>query len=182
MQPSVIQALRTAEADLLYLRVTIAAGDDETTMTLYEVDTEGWVYRQFQLREDKVRFAPEDILMCRPVNLRAMTAHPCTDVVEPEEFELLWSEVARERPFVSRLPDARKGWEGVTDAGVRLRWQPTGAMGPEWSEVPGFLHLYVLGDEHLARRGCSEVFLERPIQWRAVIGDVVADTTLAAAA
>lgn len=177
-----IHAIRNDEPSLVYLRVTIASGDDEATMTLYEVDSAGWVYRQFQLRGDKVRFAPEDILMCRPVNLRAMTAHPCTDVVEPEEFELLWNEVARERPFSTRVPDPRMAWEGETLSGVRMRWHPQGALDEGWSEVPGFLHLFVQGDEQAARRGCSEVFLERPIQWRAVAGEVLADKALPAAA
>lgn len=182
MTTSVIHAIRNDEPNLVYLRVTIATGEDEATMTLYEVDSAGWVYRQFQLRADKVRFAPEDILMCRPVNLRAMTAHPCTDVVEAEEFELLWNEVARERPFASRLPDPRMAWEGETLEGVRLRWQPDGALDDGWSEVPGFLNLFAEGDDLAARRGCSEVFLERPIQWRAISGNVRADTALPAAA
>lgn len=177
-----LHAIRNDDPSLVYLRVTIASGDDEPTMTLYEVDAAGWVYRQFQLRGDKVRFAPEDILMCRPVNLRAMTAHPCTDIVEPEEFELLWNEVARERPFSARVPDPRMTWEGETLSGVRMRWHPHGPVDEGWSEVPGFLHLFVHGDEHAARRGCSEVFLERPIQWRAVAGQVRANMALPAAA
>lgn len=179
----VSHATRHDPPQLHYLRVTIAMADDEVAMTLYEVDDGGWVHRQFQLRGDQTRFAPEDILMCRPVNLRAMMSHPYTETIEAEEFELLWGEVARERSFTTRLPDARLPWEGTLgDDRVRLRWQPFGAVGPGWTEVPGFLDLFVHGDARAARRACSVLFLERPIVWHALAGDVRADAVLPAAA
>lgn len=169
--------------ELHYLRVTIAAGDDDVAMTLYEVDDLGWVHRQFQMRGDDLRFAPEDILMCRPVNLRAMMSHPYTESIDAEEFELLWGEVARDRSFVARLPDARLPWEGVLgEERVRIRWQPLGAAGPGWTEIPGFLDLFVRGDASAARMACAALFLERPISWHALAGDIRADAVLPAAA
>lgn len=180
---TVILVTRHDPTELHYLRVTIVSGDDDVAMTLYEVDGRGWVHRQFQMRGDETRFAPEDILMCRPVNLRAMRSHPCTEVMEAEEFELLWGEVAGERSFAARLPDARLAWEGsVGDGCMRVRWQPYGAHAPGWTEVPGFLDLYVRGDARAARRACTALFLEQPISWRALAGEVRADRVFLTAA
>jgi hypothetical protein len=179
----VIHATRHDPPELHYLRVTIAAGDDDVAMTLYEVDELGWVHRQFQMRGDELRFAPEDILMCRPVNLRAMMSHPYTETIDAEEFELLWGEVSRDRAFASRLPDARLPWEGVLgEDRVRIRWHPLGAAAPGWTEIPGFLDLFVRGDASAARMACAALFLERPISWHALAGDVRADAVLPAAA
>ncbi len=178
-----IPATRHDPPQLYYLRVTIVSGDGEVAMTLYEVDDRGWVHRQFQMRGDELRFAPEDILMCRPVNLRAMMSHGCTEAVSAQDFELLWDEVARDRSFAARIPDARLPWEGLLEGSrVHLRWQPFGSIPTGWTEVPGFLDLYVRGDARAARTACSEVFLERAIQWRALAGDVRADVMLPAAA
>jgi hypothetical protein len=179
----VIQATRQVPPELHYLRVTIVVGDADVAMTLYEIDDRGWVHRQFQMRGDELRFAPEDILMCRPVNLRAMASHPFAETIDAEEFELLWGEVARDRSFATRVPDTRLPWEGIVgDERLRLRWQPMGGPGPGWTEVPGFLDLYVRGEASVARQACAALFLERPIAWHALAGDVRADAVLPAAA
>jgi hypothetical protein len=177
-----IQATRQEPSELHYLRVTIATGDD-VIVTMYEIDGHGWVHRQFQMRETQTRFAPEDILMCRPINLEAMRSHPCSEEIDVEEFELLWGEVAGERSFARRLPDSRLAWEGVLgEERVRLRWMPMGARTPGWTEVPGFLDLYVRGDARVARGACAALFLEKPIQWRALAGEIRADAVAPAAA
>lgn len=178
-----IHPTRHEPTELHYLRVTIAASDDDVAMTLYEIDCDGWVHRQFQMRGDLTRFAPEDILMCRPVNLVAMYAQPFAESIDAEEFELMWGEFADERGFAARLPDARLPWEGrVGDGQTRLRWQPFGAIASGWTEVPGFLQLFVRGDATVARNACAALFLERPITWRALAGDVCADAVNPAAA
>ncbi len=157
------------DPSMRYLRVTITDGGDDVAMTLYEVDADGWVYRQCQMRADGTRFSPEDILMCRPVNLPAMLSHPCAEEIDAEDFELLWNEVVNERAFLSRLPDPRAPWEGTVDHGgrrFRLLWAPNAEVGTQWAAVPGFDDLFVMGDSSVARRACSAVFLDRPVQWR----------------
>lgn len=153
-----------------YLRVTITDGAEDVAMTLYEVDADGWVHRQCQMRSDGTRFSPEDILMCRPVNLPAMLSHPCTEEIDTDDFELLWNEVASERSFLGRLPDPRQAWEGSVEHGgrrFRLLWAPNAELGAQWSAIPGFADLFVMGDHRAARRACSAVFLDRPVQWKA---------------
>lgn len=173
---------REDPTELHYLRVTIATADD-VIVTMYEVDGLGWVHRQFQMRDEQTRFAPEDILMCRPINLYAMRSHPCTEVIDVEEFELVWGEVAGGRAFASRLPDARLAWEGTLgEERVRVRWMPMGARAPGWTEVPGFIDLYVRGDARAARGACAALFLDKPILWRALAGEVRADAVATAAA
>ncbi len=162
---------------LHYLRVTFATEDGDVSLTIYEVDDRGWVHRQVQMRADGNKFAPEDVLMVRPVNLPAMSAHPCTETMTAEDFELLWSEVATERSFLTRLPDARLAWEGTVGEGpqrLRVRWQPFTQPSAGWTEIPGFLELFVQGDARAARRACAELFLERPIVWRALAGNTAA--------
>lgn len=154
-----------------YLRVTLAENDQEVSMTLYEVDPNGWVHRQCQMRTDGLLFAPEDILMCRPVNLGAMLAHPCSEEIDRDDFELLWAELATERCFLSRIPDPRRCWEGTVEHAGRarlLRWQPQGTPPACWASIPGFGTLYVQGDAEEARSMCSAVFLDREIRWRSV--------------
>ena len=172
-------AVEDTPADpLQYLRVTIANDDDDVSMTIYELDARGWVYRQVQMRSEGNKFAPEDVLMCRPVNLPAMRGHPCTEAMTSEDFELLWSELASERPFMARLPDARMAWEGTLDDGhgrLRVRWQPFAEPALGWTEIPGFLELFVHGDVRDARRACAQLFLDRPIAWRALAGNTLAN-------
>lgn len=163
---------------LHYLRVTFAAHDDDVAMTLYEIDGRGWVYRQFDMRAEGTRFAPEDILMCRPVNLRAMLGHPCAETITAEDFELLWSELAHERSFAARVPDPRIPWEGTlgpASSPTRVRWLPFSQTPVGWTEVPGFLELFVHGDERSARRVCAALFFERAIAWRALADECIAD-------
>jgi hypothetical protein len=172
--------------EVLYLRVTIPGdGDDDLSMTCYEVDTGGWVHRQFQLRGDRTSFAPEDILMCQPVNLTAMLSHPCTEQMLATDFELLWGEVSGERNFTTRLPDARIAWEGEVEYGgrsLRLRWLPQGTPARGWTEVPGFVDLFAKGSSRDARLACAALFLERPISWCALADETPANRIGRAAA
>lgn len=150
-----------------YLRVTLGEGDD-VAMTLYEIDTAGWVHRMFQLHPSGSRFAPEDVLMCRPVNVEAMQSHACTEEIVRDDFELLWAEVADERSFLGRVLDPSRPWDGRVDTSAgtaRVRWQPNTRLGPEWSAVPGVPQLFVLGDERRARSLCAALFMERSISW-----------------
>lgn len=178
--------MQRAVSEILYLRVTIPGDDEqELSMTCYEVDEGGWVHRQFQLRGHRTAFAPEDILMCQPVNLPAMLTHPCTEQMVPADFELLWNEIATERSFNTRLPDARMAWEGEVEYGGRslqLRWLPHGTPAIGWTEVPGFIDLFAKGDHRDARLACAALFLERPIRWCALAGETRADPVNRAAA
>ncbi len=186
MYTPVSHAQPVAPTEVIYLRVTIPGDDeDELSMTCYEIDGAGWVHRQFQLRGDRTSFAPEDILMCQPVNLPAMRVHPCTEEMAAADFELLWGELSGERSFAARLPDARVPWEGNVEYGgrsLRLRWLPTSAPTRGWTEVPGFIDLFAEGTHRDARLACAALFLERPIQWCALAGDTRASTRLRAAA
>jgi len=151
-----------------YLRVTLGEGDD-VAMTLYEIDDGGWVHRMFQLHPSGTRFAPEDMLMCRPVNVDAMQSHACTEAIDREDFELLWAEIANERSFLGRVLDPSRPWDGRMDGTrgtARVRWQPnTRAPSADWTNVPGVPQLFVLGDEHVARSLCAALFMERSITW-----------------
>jgi len=155
-----------------YLRVTLGDGDD-VAMTLYEVDENDWVHRMVQLHPQGSRFAPEDVLMCRPVNSGAMLSHACTEAIERDDFDLIWAEVAGERSFLGRVLDPTRPWDGFIDASrgrMRVRWQPSGPLGGEWTCVPGVPQLYVLGDETSARSICAAVFMERAISWSIAAG------------
>jgi hypothetical protein len=137
-------------------------------MTLYEVDDSGWVHRQVQLSAEGTRFAPEDILMCSPVNTAAMVEHPATEEIAMDEFELLWGELSDGRAFVERIPDPRVSWEGwIEHARSRhqLAWLPSRHAGPGWSRVPGFAQLFVRGDRAAARAASAAIFVGRPVHW-----------------
>lgn len=140
-------------------------------MTLYEIDRSGWVYRQVQLFSEGTRFAPEDILMCQPVNVNAMAGHPATEEICSDEFELLWGELVPERAFHRRLPDADASWHGKLEhrgETYQLQWSPTGHAPRDWARVPGFRSLFVLGDDKAARAACVAVFIDQPILWSAM--------------
>jgi len=137
-------------------------------MTLYEVDASGWVHRQVQLSAEGTRFAPEDILMCSPVNTEAMVDHPATEEIRHEEFELLWGELQEGRAFLQRIPDPRVPWEGWVEHGKRrysMQWLPGRGAPAGWSPVPGFVNLFVRGDAAQARAACAAVFVDRPMGW-----------------
>jgi len=152
---------------LRYLRVTLGENED-VAMTLYEIDERGWVHRMVSLHGEGQRFAPEDVLMCRPVNVDAMLSHACTELIERADFDLIWAEVASARSFLARVLDPTRPWDGWVDGSrgrTRVRWQPNGKLGSEWSAVPGLPQLFVLGDEACARSLCAAVFTERDIEW-----------------
>lgn len=155
-----------------YLRVTLGEGDD-VAMTIYEVDDRDWVHRMVQLHPSGSRFAPEDVLMCRPVNVRAMLSHGCTEAIDRDDFELIWAEVAEERNFLGRVLDPSRPWDGHIDAStgrLRVRWQPHGSLGTEWTRVPGVPQLWVLGNGASARSVCPALFMERTIHWAIAAG------------
>ena len=154
-----------------YIRVCLGGESGEPGMTLYEVDDEGWVYRQVQLHAAGTRFSPEDILMCQPVITDAMLNHPASDEVSAEEFERMWVELADGRPFSCRIPDVNTPWAGRVEFGGRvheLAWVPSGDIGGDWSKVPGFSRLFARGDARNARAACAAVFVDREIEWYVV--------------
>jgi len=137
-------------------------------MTLYEIDTEGVVHRHVQVHADGCRFAPEDILMCSPVNTDSMLTHPSAEVIDREMFELLWSELAPDRDFLFRVPNPEQLWEGYTklgDSRLRLMWNGDGISVGGWTPVPGFDSLFVQGSPKDARQVCAAIFMDRPIRW-----------------
>lgn len=153
---------------MCYLRVALGSEDGCTGLTLYEIDRSGWVHRQVQIHADGVRFAPEDVLMCRPVNLDAMRQHDACDEIESDEFEMMWSELEPSRRFFELVPDANLSWSATyRQAGrvFRLRWEPTGWAPPQYTQVPGFTRLFVHGDQRTARSACAALFVEKPIAW-----------------
>ena len=158
-----------------YLRVCLGSEDGDPGMTLYEVDETGWVHRQVQLTADGTRFAPEDILMCQPVRLEAMCAHPAAEEIDEEDFELLWVELAQARSFRRRVPDPNMSWEGWVehrDEQLHVMWLPHATPPVGWVPVNGFSSLFVRGDMSAARAAAIVLFIERPVNW----------STLAAAA
>jgi hypothetical protein len=141
-------------------------------VTLYEADADGRVHRQVQIHADGVRFSPEDILLRQPVRVDYMAAHPDAEEISADEFERHWAEFDHRRRFRARLLDPWRAWEGRLLGGeVRaLRWIPSGASpGEGWRRVPGFVRLFVRGDEALAWATQRELFLESPIEWDAAI-------------
>lgn len=171
---AVVATLIEAEPQMRYLRVSLGGETGEPGMTLYEVDSVGWVHRQVQVHHGGCRFAPEDILMCRPLDAEAMLNHPATDEIEVVDFELLWGELEDERNFARRVPDRDLAWEGIVEhAGETfvLRWMPDPDFEPgrDWTVVPGFVSLFVHGDEVAARAACAAVFLEHPVGWGALL-------------
>ena len=154
-----------------YLRICLGSEAGDPGMTVYEVDAGGWVHRQVQLSTDGTRFAPEDILMCSPVNADAMAAHPAAEEIASSEFDLLWAELEHERQFHERLPDADMPWHGVTQHGVNtfeLQWLPCGQAPSGWNCVPGFTCLFVHGNPRHARAACAAIFVDPPIRWSAL--------------
>lgn len=152
-----------------YLRVCLGNESGDPGMTLYEVDDSGWVHRQVQLCAAGTRFAPEDILMCSPVNTEAMIEHPATEAIGEEEFELLWTELAGSRDFLARVPDPCSPWRGwltVRGQSSAVYWLPQGGIMPGWTRVPGFTRLFVEGDALDARSVCAALFVEQPVQWQ----------------
>lgn len=155
-----------------YIRMYMGSEDGAPGLTLYEIDAEGWVHRQVQIHANGSRFSPEDILMRRPVNTDYMALHPAAEEILEEDFELLWKEVHDNRGFRERLPDPESAWEGWMDAESsprELRWEPNkGAelLAQGWQRVPGFVQLYVKGDDSNGWATQRDLFLERPIHWR----------------
>ncbi len=137
-------------------------------MTLYEIDPQGRVGRHVQVHADGCRFAPEDILMCSPVNVDSMLTHPSAEVIDSEMFELLWSELQPDREFLLRVPNPDQLWEGYTKLGdepVRLMWNSDAFSIGGWTPVPGFGALFVQGGPEEARQACAAIFMDRPIRW-----------------
>ena len=151
-----------------YIRMYKGSEAGAPGVTLYEVDASGWVHRQVQVHADGVRFSPEDILLRRPVSVDYMAAHPDAEEITADEFERHWMEFDHRRRFRDRLPDPWRAWEGrLLGSECRaLRWIPSGASpGEGWRRVPGFLRLFVRGDEDTAWAAQRELFLERPLEW-----------------
>ncbi len=152
-----------------YIRVSLGSESGEPGMTLYEVDDGGWVHRQVQLHSGGTRFAPEDILMCRPVNLDAMSQHPAVEHIDEDEFELLWGELEIAREFFRRVPDPDVSWDGALEYGGRrfnLKWLAHNELPPQgYALVPGYMRLFAFGDTRHARSACAAVFVGRTIEW-----------------
>lgn len=160
--------LSKPSSEFRYVRVCFGGESAEPWMTLYEIDPEGWVRRHVQVHADGCRFAPENILMCSPVNTDSMITHPSAEDIDRDMFELLWSELQPDRDFLLRVPNPTLLWEGLTRLGderLRLMWNSDGITIGGWTPVPGFESLFVQGDEKAARRVCAAVFMDRPIRW-----------------
>ncbi|MEE9382378.1 MAG: hypothetical protein V3V08_03075 [Nannocystaceae bacterium] len=154
-----------------YIRMYMGGEDGEPGLTLYEIDSAGWVHRQVQIHAEGSRFSPEDILMRRAVSTDYMATHPTAEEIDAEIFEDLWGEVSDCRGFRDRLPNPELPWEGwleQLDGAREVRWSPDAQPGSEWSRVPGFVKLYVRGDTHASWATQRAVFLDRPIHWRAM--------------
>lgn len=160
--------LPTSSREYQYLRVCFGSEESEPWMTLYEIDRSGWVRRHVQVHADGCRFAPEDILMCSPVNTSSMLSHPSAESIDAEMFELLWSELSPDRDFLFRVPNPDQLWEGYTKLGdeqLRFLWNTDAITIGGWTPVPGFESLFVQGGAAEARRACAAVFMDRPIRW-----------------
>lgn len=150
-----------------YLRVCLGNETGDPGMTLYEVDPSGWVHRQVQMSASGTRFAPEDILMCSPVNIEAMVDHPATEEITHEEFDLLWTELSASRQFLASIPDPTQFWIGAAEVHGRrigLSWQPDGQGSVGWIRVPGFTRLFT-DDPGSIRASCVVVFTSQRIDW-----------------
>lgn len=158
-----------------YIRMYKGSEDGSPGVTLYEVDAAGWVHRQLQVHAEGVRFSPEDILLRRPVSVSYMANHPDAEEISAEEFELHWAEFDHRRRFRSSIPNPWRPWRGrmaIADELQELRWIPSGSHpGQGWFRVPGFLRLYVHGDEQVAWSTQRELFLERDVEWTASVTD-----------
>ncbi len=154
--------------ELQYIRVCFGGESGEPGLTLYEVDRQGWVHRHAQVHMEGARFAPEEILMCSPVNMGSMLTHPAAETIDVAQFELFWNELAPDREFLSRVPDPESPWEGWMRRGAdewHLLWTPNDEAPKGWSVVPGFRALFVEGGPHQARRAAAAIFTESPIRW-----------------
>ncbi|MEM6296767.1 MAG: hypothetical protein AAGA54_36210 [Myxococcota bacterium] len=152
-----------------YIRVCFGSESGEPWMTLYEVDCKGQVLRHVQVHAEGCRFAPEDILLCSPVNAEAMLTHPTAETIGASMFDLLWSELAEERTFNARIPDREQLWEGyvrVGDQDLHVMWNPDGFAIGGWTPVPGFDCMFVQGSMKDAQRVCAGIFIEAPIRWQ----------------
>ena len=159
-----------------YIRMYKGSEDGAPGITLYEVDAEGWVHRQLQVHAEGVRFSPEDILLRRPVSVAYMVLHPDAEEISAAEFELHWAEFDHRRRFRGRLPNPWESWRGrLLGEGTReLHWSPAGICPDEgWLRVPGFLRLFVFGDEATAWATQRDLFLEREIEWTIATGESV---------
>lgn len=169
--------LSKSSSEFQYVRVCFGGETSEPWMTLYEIDANGGVHRHVQVHAEGCRFAPEDILMCSPVNTDSMLTHPSAEVIDREMFELLWSELEPDREFLFRVPNPEQLWEGYTKVGeqrLRLMWNSDGIAVPGWTPVPGFESLFVQGSRADARRVCAAVFMDRPIRWNSMDARVAA--------
>ncbi|MGB1698637.1 MAG: hypothetical protein ACPHRO_01705 [Nannocystaceae bacterium] len=70
------------EHPMRFIRMYLGGESGEPGLTLYEIDREGWVHRQVQIHAGGSRFAPEEILMQRPVNPDYMASHPAADEID----------------------------------------------------------------------------------------------------
>lgn len=159
-----------------YIRMYKGSEDGSPGVTLYEVDPDGWVHRQLQVHAAGVRFSPEDILLRRPVSVAFMITHPDAEEIAAEEFELHWAELDHRRGFRSRLSNPWQAWRGrmAGEQARELHWTPSGTHpGEGWQRVPGFLRLFVRGDQTHAWATQRDLFLERPIEWTAATGEPV---------
>lgn len=152
-----------------FIRMYLGGESGEPGLTLYEIDDAGWVHRQVQIHAGGSRFAPEEILMQRPVNPDYMASHPSAEEIDEGEFERLWSEIEACRSFRDRLPDPEQSWEGWVDhpeGALRILWGPPGTpCPPSWSKVPGFDSLFCDAGLEDTRHIQRWLFLERPIYW-----------------
>ena len=156
-----------------YIRMYKGSEDGAPGVTLYEVDSEGWVHRQLQVHAEGVRFSPEDILLRRPVSVGYMANHPDAEEITSEEFELHWAEFDHRRRFRDQIPNAWRAWQGRMGDHRIVRWAPSGASpGEGWMRVPGFIRLYVYGGSDEAWATQRELFLEREVHWSAPANDV----------
>ncbi len=155
-----------------YIRMYKGSEDGAPGVTLYEIDSAGWVHRQLQVHTEGVRFSPEDILLRRPVSVGYMAMHPDAEEIDADEFELHWAEFDHRRGFRERLPNPWRAWQGqlfLAGQVHELRWLPSGApTEPDWIRVPGFVRLWIRGRDTDAWTTQRELFLGTQIVWSAL--------------
>ena len=155
-----------------YIRMYKGSEDGAPGVTLYEIDSQGWVHRQLQVHTDGVRFSPEDILLRRPVSVGYMAMHPDAEEIDAAEFELHWAEFDHRRGFRERLPNPWRAWQGqlyLACGVLDLQWLPSGTPDePGWIRVPGFVRLWIRGEHNDAWTAQRELFLGTQIAWSAM--------------
>lgn len=169
-------ALQSGVQPRRYLRIYLGGEHGEPGISLYEIDAAGWVHRQVQIQPDATRFAPEDVLICRPVRMSAIVRHPFAEEIDAEAFEHLWSEVAPTRTFLATIPDPARAWMGRVEAqgsSYTLHWLPDANAPWGYARVPGFDALFVLGSDKTARQVAAAVFLGAAVAWDAPIASVL---------